>query len=70
MGRKGVSKRKPSQKKAKQLASDNSSGVVSSLERAIRNQPIRLLDTDKAVNPTIRSSVKSPSDSKKNNKKR
>ena len=70
MGRKGVSKRKPSQKKAKRLSSDNASGGVSSVGRALGSQPVKLPDTDKAVIPTIRGSVKRSSDSKKNPKKR
>ena len=69
MGRKGVSKRKPSQKKAKQLSGDNASGVISSLGRATGSKPVEFPETDKAANPAIRGSVKPSSDSKKNPEK-
>ena len=70
MGRKGVSKRKPPQAKAKPLSKDKVSAGVSSVGRATGSQPDRLPDTDKAVIPTIRGSVKHSSDSRKNPKKR
>jgi hypothetical protein len=69
MGRKGVSKRKPPQAKARPLAKDNASVGVSSVGRATASQPVKLPDTDKAVIPTIRGSVKHASDSKVNPKK-
>jgi hypothetical protein len=70
MGHKGVSKRKPAQKKAKRLAGDNAGGVVASLGRSTGSQPVRLTETDKAMIPAIRGSVKHASDPKKNSKKR
>jgi hypothetical protein len=70
MGRKGVSKRKPAQKKGKQLASDNAGGIVSSLGRATGIQPVKFPEADKAVNPAVRGSVKPSSDPKKTTKKR
>ena len=70
MGRKGVSKRKSSQKKGKQLPGDNASGGVSSIGRVTERQPGKLAEPDKAVIPVTRGSDKQSSDSKKKSKKR
>ena len=70
MGRKGVSKRKPAQKKGKPLSGDNASSSISSLGRAIGTQPVKLPEQDKATMPVLRGRVERSSDSKKNSKKR
>jgi hypothetical protein len=70
MGRKGVSKRKPPQTKARPLSKDNASVGVFSVGRAKGSQPVKLPDTDNAVIATVRASVKPSSDSRKNPKKR
>lgn len=70
MGRKGVSKRKPSQKKDKKLSSDIVKSGVSSVGRAAGSQPEVSPDTDKVAVPTNRGSGKQSSDSRKTPKKR
>jgi hypothetical protein len=66
MGRKGVSKRKSSQKRA----NDKASNGVFSVGRAIGSQPVKLPEADNAVIPPIRGSIKYSSGSRKNSKKR
>jgi len=69
MGRKGVSMRKPSPKKAKRLAGDNASPAASSAGRVTSSQPVKLPDMDKAGIPPSRVGVKPSSDLRKNPKK-
>jgi hypothetical protein len=68
MGRKGVSKRKPSQTKTKPLSTKNASGRLSSVVQAAESQPVKSFDTGKAV-PSTKGGGKNSSDSKKNTKK-
>jgi hypothetical protein len=69
MGRKGVSKRKPSQTKSKPLYSGEApSGSISSVIKAAERQPVKSFDTGKAF-PSTRGDLKSSSDRKKNDKK-
>ena len=68
MGRKGVSKRKPTQDKARPGAGDNSGSIASAM-RASANQPVRVSDADKADVSAARGGANSP-DSKKKSKKR
>ena len=58
MGRKGVSKRKPSQTKSKPLAGNTASGSVSSAMQAAEPQQVKSFDPGKPA-----------SDGKKKNKK-
>jgi len=70
MGRKGVSKRKPAQKKAKQLSSDNASSSIFPLVRAPGTRAIKLPEQDKADIPASRGNGKQSSDARKNSKRR
>jgi hypothetical protein len=47
MGRKGVSKRKPSQPKLRPLPSSGASGSVSSALQTAEKQPVKTFDTSK-----------------------
>jgi hypothetical protein len=58
MGRKGVSKRKPAQKKGKPLSGDNASSSISSLGRATGTLAVKLPEQDKAAMPAMRGSYK------------
>ena len=68
MGRKGVSKRKAKQIKSKRLTSDNESNSVSSIVNPAKSQPVKTLDTSKAL-PFPRGSIKTSSDRIKNSRK-
>jgi len=68
MGRKGVSKRKPSQTKSKPFSSGAASGSVSSLVQAPVSLPVKPIDTGKVL-PSTRGGTKPPSDRKKNARK-
>ncbi len=70
MGRKGVSKQKPHQTKAKSLSKDNANAGVSSVERATGSQPVKSPGADQVIAPAARGNVKQTSDSRKNTKKR
>ena len=54
MGRKGVSKRKPSQTKSKPFSSDMAGGSVSSALTPLVRQPIKPMDGDKTDPSTDR----------------
>jgi hypothetical protein len=49
MGRKGVSKRKPSQNKSEPMVKDNANGSVSSMLQAAESQPAKTFDTGKSA---------------------
>ncbi|MDR3576023.1 MAG: hypothetical protein P4L50_19330 [Anaerolineaceae bacterium] len=68
MGRKGVSKRKESKKQSKPSSVDKVSSSVSSVVKAAESQPIKSLDTDKAV-PSSKAGKKPTADSRKKSKK-
>jgi hypothetical protein len=68
MGRKGVSKRKPSQPKSRPLPSNGTSGSVSSVLQTAEKQPVKTFDTSKDGAST-RGGVKPSSDHKKSSKK-
>jgi hypothetical protein len=69
MGRKGVSKRKPSQTKSKPFAGgNNASGSVSSAMQAAEPQQVKSFDPGKA-DSSGKGSGKTSSESKKKNKK-
>ena len=69
MGRKGVSKRKPSQKKAGQLSNENASSGLSPVGRALASQPVKLPEQDAAAIPGTRGSYKQSANLRKNLKK-
>jgi hypothetical protein len=58
MGRKGVSKRKPSQTKSKPFGGNNASGSVSSAMQAAEPQQVKSFDTAKTEASTKGSSKK------------
>ena len=58
MGRKGVSKRKPSQTKSKPFGSNPASGSVSSAMQAAEPQQVKSFDTGKADSSTKSSGKK------------
>jgi hypothetical protein len=68
MGRKGVSKRKPSQTKSKPFGSNPASGSVSSAMQAAEPQQVKSFDTGKS-DSSGKGSEKTSSDSKKKTKK-
>ena len=68
MGRKGVSKRKPSQTKSKSLTGNPASGSVSSAMQAAEPQQVKSFDPGKA-DSSSKGSGKTSSDSKKKTKK-
>jgi hypothetical protein len=68
MGRKGVSKRKPSLTKSKPFASNNASGSVSSAMQAVEPQQVKSFDPGKA-DSSAKGSGKTSPDSKKKSKK-
>jgi hypothetical protein len=47
MGRKGVSKRKPTQTKSKPFSNEKVSGSVSSAMQAVESQPMKTIETAK-----------------------
>jgi len=70
LGHKGVSKRKPSQKKAKKMSIVNASSDVSAVGRTAGSQPLKLSYTEKVADPASNDGVKRSKDSRKNPKKR
>ena len=66
MGRKGASKRKPSQTKSKPLSGKDAGGSISSVMQATENQPAKSLEPSQAV-PSTKGGLKPSSDSKKKN---
>jgi hypothetical protein len=70
MGRKGVSKRKPAQKKGKQLSSDKASSGIFPLVQAPGTRAIKLPEQDKADIPASQGKGKQSSDSRKNPRRR
>ena len=68
MGRKGVSKRKPSQTKSKQLPGMDPGGKALTVAQALENQPARPFDNGKTA-PLTRGGEKPAADSKKIHKK-
>jgi hypothetical protein len=70
MGHKGVSIRKPSQKKNNKGSSDNAKSGVSSVEQAAGSQPELSKGADKLSVPVNRGGGKQSSDPRKNPKKR
>ena len=68
MGRKGVSKRKESKKQSKSSSVDKVSSSVSSIVKASESQPVKSLDSGKAI-PSSKTGVKTASDSKKKARK-
>jgi hypothetical protein len=69
MGRKGVSKRKPSQSKSNPIASANVSGRTASHVRPAETLPVQLIENGKAASPG-RGGSQPTSGSKNNHKKR
>ncbi len=68
MGRKGVSKRKPSKTKSKPFAGRIAGGSVSSVMQAAESQPAKSMDTGK-VSPSTKGSEKPSTNWKKTPKK-
>ena len=68
MGRKGVSKRKPSQTKSKPFGSNPASGSVSSAMQAAEPQQVKSFDTGKSDASSKGNGKSSPEQNKKTKK--
>jgi hypothetical protein len=66
MGRKGVSKRKPNQKKSKPYLNGSVSGGVASVVQAVESQPLKTID----MGNVVKNAGNLSTEGKKKNKKR